>query len=206
MSKDWFRNTSWNDAIARSFYEKLARAGHKEQYLRIQASHLVSTHPDVSVDLLNQYFELPDQFDQAQAYVDRARALLRLGHIEAAIESYEAALAREASFPSLQTQAWLDLPFLIATRRIAASYERAVELLETFHARLMFPIDHFKWHAAQSLIAAERQDHGAARHHALLAIESAESEDSGYPHHRSVGLVGEQYLEVRRRLERYGKA
>lgn len=32
MTRDWFRNTSWNALIARAFAEKLRRARHKAQY------------------------------------------------------------------------------------------------------------------------------------------------------------------------------
>jgi len=48
MSDDWFRNTTWDDAIERAFDEKLRRARMKEQYLRIQASTLARSHPEVT--------------------------------------------------------------------------------------------------------------------------------------------------------------
>src|SRR5207248_662790 len=92
---EWFRNATWNAAVAQVFEEKLRRARRKEQYLRIQASTLAASHPQVALDLLERYFALPDQFDQAQACVDRAQALLALDRTDGAIESYEAALARE---------------------------------------------------------------------------------------------------------------
>ncbi len=107
MSTDWFRNAEWNDSIERAFHEKLRRARRKEQYLRIQASTLAHSYPEVALKLLDRYFELPDDFDHAQAHVDRATALLALGRVADAITAYEAALAREAVFPNLQTQAIL---------------------------------------------------------------------------------------------------
>src|SRR5688500_13421369 len=112
MVTDWFRNTTWNESVERAFDEKLRSAKRKEQYLRIQASTLARSHPDVALKLLDRYFELTDNFDHAQAHVDRATALLALGRVSDAIASYEAALAREAAFPKLQTQAYLDLPYL----------------------------------------------------------------------------------------------
>src|SRR5690606_19549407 len=162
-----FRNPTWNVAVAPVFEEKLRRARRKGQYLRIQASMLAVSHPQVALDLLDRYFALPDQLDQAQAHVDRARALLALERTDDAIESYEAALAREAAFPNLQTQASLDLPFLIATRGIKSRYEQAVELLEAHENRLMFPVDRFRWHAAHCLMAA---DTGVAKSHAAQAL------------------------------------
>ena len=96
---DWFRNSTWNPSIEALFEDKLRRARRKEQYLRIQACYLTQSHPDVALALLNRFFALPDQLDQAQAHVDRAAALITLGRFEDAIQSYEAALSREALFP-----------------------------------------------------------------------------------------------------------
>src|SRR5690349_600570 len=73
-SEDWFRNTEWNEAIAMNFEAKLRRARRKEQYVRIQAGCLATKHPDVALGLIDRFLAMPDQFDQAQAYCDRARA------------------------------------------------------------------------------------------------------------------------------------
>jgi tetratricopeptide (TPR) repeat protein len=204
MSTDWFRNTTWNEAIERSFNEKLHRARRKEQYLRIQAGLLARAHPEVALNLLKQYFALPNDFDHAQAYVNRAEALLALGRTKEAIGSYEAALAREVEFPNLQTQAYLDLPYLIATRGIREMYTRALLVLETYESRLMFPVDHFRCHAARALIAADGHDVATARSHAKRALEAAARHQSGFRYHPAVGLVSEQYDSVIQKLEGYG--
>jgi tetratricopeptide (TPR) repeat protein len=193
MSADWFRNTTWDEAIERHFNAKLDRARRKEQYLRIQACTLARSHPEVALRLLDRYFLLKDDFDHAQAHVDRATALLALGRIDEAVESYRAALTREAEFPNLQTQAYLDLPYLIATRGIRDNYGYAMELLEKYRGRLMFPVDHFRWHAACALIAAEIHDPAAAKTHAQHALEAAALDHSGLRYHPTVGLVTEQY-------------
>lgn len=201
MTTDWFRNTTWNESVERAFDEKLRRAKRKEQYLRIQASTLARSHPEVALELLDRYFELPDDFDRAQAHVDRATALIVLGRVDDAIASYEAALAREAAFPNLRTQAYLDLPYLIATRGIREQYGRALQLLQVDEASLMFPVDRFRWHAARALIAAGSQEPRVARVHAERALEAAARERSGFRYHPSVGLVTEQYDSVIRKLE-----
>jgi tetratricopeptide (TPR) repeat protein len=206
MSTQWFRNTTWDEAIERAFEEKLRRARRKEQYLRIQASRLARAHPKVALKLLDRYFELPDAFDHAQAHVDRATAFLALGRIDEAIASYEAGLVREAEFPNLKTYAYLDLPFLIATRGIRERYKQALQLLQGHEARLMFPVDRFRWHAARALIAAEGHDPSVARSHAERALEAAALEHSGFRYHPSVGLVGEQHDYVIRKLEAYRDA
>jgi tetratricopeptide (TPR) repeat protein len=203
---DWFRNTTWNEAVERAFDEKLRRAKRKEQYLRIQACTLARSYPEVALKLLDRYFELPDDFDHAQAHVDRATALLSMDRVENAITSYEAALAREVCFPKLQTKAYLDLPYLIATRGIRAHYDRALEVLQCHVARLMFPVDHFRWHAARALIAADLKEAEIARRHAEQAIEAAGHEHSGFRYHPSVGLVTAEYDNVVRKLEAYRAA
>jgi tetratricopeptide (TPR) repeat protein len=203
MSADWFRNTIWNDVIERNFNEKLHRARRKEQYLRIQACILARSYPEIALKLLEQYFSLKDDFDHAQAYVDRATALLALGRISEAIESYDAALSREAKFPNLQTQAYLDLPYLIATRGIREKYAYATQLLEKHKTRLMFPVDHFRWHATYALIASESHDTVAANEHARRALDAAAHDHSGFRYHPSVGLVTDQYDGLVQELKRY---
>ena len=158
MNADWFRNTTWNASIEQAFDDKLRRARRKEQYLRIQASMLAQSHPTVALNLLDRYFELPNDFDHAQAHVDRAAAYLALGRMAETLASYEAALARESVFPKLLTEAYIDLPYLIATRGIREQYSRALELLLRHKSRLMFPVDHFRWNTARALIAAATRD------------------------------------------------
>jgi len=197
----------WNEAVERSFNEKLHRAKRKEQYLRIQACTLARSHPEVALQLLDRYFVLKDDFDHAQAYVDRAKALLALGRINDAIESYNAALAREAEFPNLQTPAYLDLPYLIATRGIREKYDDAIQVLEKYKARLAspiaFPVDCFCWHAAYALITAERNDAASAKEHAQNALEAAALDHSGFRCHPTVGLVTKQYDQVVQKLKKY---
>lgn len=201
-AEDWFRNREWNSSIEEAFFRKLGRARRKEQYLRIQASTLASSHPKVALRLLEQYFKLKDDFDHAQAHVDQATAYIALNRLDEAIESYESAIERERDFPRLQTQAVLDLPFLIATRRIERLYDRCLELLSESRGQLMFPVDHFRWHAANALILSARRRTSTAREHALQALGAAAKDKSGFRNHPSVGLVGNRYQELRNELER----
>ncbi|MBK7898265.1 MAG: hypothetical protein IPJ99_02590 [Betaproteobacteria bacterium] len=201
MSTDWFRNTTWNEDIERAFDHRLRRARRKEQYLRIQSCTLARSHPEAALKLLDRYFELQDDFDHAQAYVDRATAFLTLGRIEEAIAAYEESLARESVFPNLLTQAYIELPYLVATRCIREHYERAKELLDLHEPRLMFPVDHFRWHAAQALIAGAAGESETASSHAKSALGAASHEHSGFRYHPSIGLVTSQYDEIIKKLE-----
>lgn len=197
---DWYRNREWSPEIEAQFSAKLKRARDKAQYLRIQACSLKNSHPETALMLLERYFALGDDFDRAQAYVDQADALLALGEIEAALTSYERALTREQEFPNALTQAYLELPFLIATTRRQDKYQRALEVLSQAQSRLMFPVDRFKWHAAHALISEATGADDAARRHARAALENAYAEHSGFRYHASVGLVGSKYPDLRHQL------
>jgi len=202
MSDDtWFRNSKWDTEIAARFEEKLRRARRKEQYLRIQACCLRISHPEVALELLDRFFQLPDQFDQAQARVDQATALLALGRVEEAITAYELALSREAEFPNLKTSAYIALPSLIVERELSAYYGRALEILRGHVHRPVFPSEQFQWHATQAVILQSRGYMEEARHHARAALEAAATKRSGFRYHPRVGLVNERHGGILRRLE-----
>lgn len=201
-AEDWYRNKEWNVKVETAFFEKLRRARRKEQYLRIQACILAPSHPEVALRLLDEYFKLSDDFDHAQAFVDRAAAYLALGEIDKAIQSYEAALRREEEFPTLQTQAYLNLPFLVASKHIEAHYQQCLDLLLKHQSRLMFPVDRFRWHASMAVMLKRKGDLTGAVENARKALTEARKEHSGFRHHPNVGLVGEKYEELQTELAR----
>lgn len=188
-TEDWYRNADWNTQIESAFFAKLRRARDKSQYLRIQACTLAEKHPHAALRLLDEYFELGDHFDMAQAYVDSATAFLALEKPSDAIASYEAALTREAEYPGLQTRAFIDLPYLIAERKIQAKFDRALELLDLYKERVKFPIDRFKWNAAGAIIQASNSNYREARSLANAALNAAAETESGFRFHPKIGLV-----------------
>ena len=204
--ESWYRNSDWDAGIEAQFFAKLGRAKDKAQYLRVQANILAKRHPAVALRLLDQYFALGDHFDLAQAHVDKATALLSLGDAEGAVEAYEAALAVEARRPNFETQAHLDLPLLVAERRDEMRYQRALDLLEKGASRLVFAADHFRWHAAKSLIARALGNLDEARKHARIALAAASKQNSGFRYHPDVGLVGDEHAGVRSELARMASA
>lgn len=192
----WFRNKTWDASTASAFEEKLRRARRKSQYLRIQASYLAQTHPQVALGLLDRYFALGDDFDHAQAHVDRAAAYLALGLVEDAFASYEAALEREAEFPNLRTNAYLELPYQIAILGSADRYAQAMALLSNAEKRLMFAVDHFVFHATRAIIFSAQGDLANARAEAKPALEAASRDHSGFRYHPSVGLVSDTHAKA----------
>jgi tetratricopeptide (TPR) repeat protein len=194
--QDWFRNTEWNESIERAFEEKLRRARQKSQYLRIQASTLAESHPTVALRLLERYLALDDKFDRAQAYCDQATAFRELGRIDDAVSAYEKALHREAECPNLKTQAYVELPFLIATRRLLERFDQAEQILRDYQSRLTFPVDRFMWHSAMALIAESRGDGASASEHAARALIEANQRHSGLQFHPAIGLVTQRHQRL----------
>jgi tetratricopeptide (TPR) repeat protein len=197
---DWYRNLDWNPEIETQFFEKLRRARDKSQYLRIQACLLTKSKPETALDLLERYFALGVHFDRAQAYVDQAEAFLSLGEIERALISYEHALAREKEYPNLLTQAYVELPLLVAMMERRERYDLATEIPDNSRSRPMFPAERFKWHAAHALISVARGDDGAAARYAAAALADASASASGFQYHPRVGLVGSAYSDLRLHL------
>jgi tetratricopeptide (TPR) repeat protein len=198
--EDWFRNTTWNDDVARSFNQKLRRARDKQQCLRLQAGKLASSHPEVALELLERYFALPDDLFDAEAYVVRATALRALGKPQEAAAAYEDALAQEAEFPTVVTQAYLELPLLVATAPLPQQYDRALAVLHQHQDRITFPVELFLWTASRALILAAQGQHAAAQASARQALEAARSETSGFRHHPTVGLVGDEHKPLLKKL------
>jgi tetratricopeptide (TPR) repeat protein len=197
---EWFRNPVWNDQVSAAFEAKLNRARRKEQYLRIQASTLAERRPEIAHLLLDRYFQMPDQFDAAQAHVDRAKAYVAQNFLSEAIAALERALSREAEFPQSRTQAFIDLPFLVARRGVRERYARARQLLEQHRDRVMFPVDIFKWNTACALIARDLGE--PARDFAQAAPQAAQTKQSGFRDHQEVGLVGTSLHDVEQQMQR----
>ncbi len=195
-NEDWYRNKTWNDELVSHFVTKLKRSRRKEQYLRIQASTLAEIEPEIALGLLDQYFELNDDFDHAQAYCDRASAFIALGKLEEAIEAYKLALKRESQFPRVLTDAYIEFPMLVAKHKMFHYIAEANEVLDDNKSRLIFPIDHFRWHATKAIFESESGNKKEASIQAGLALDAAKIKKSGFRFHQKLGLVGNKYKHM----------
>jgi len=200
----WWQNTSWNEETEAAFFRKLARARNKSLYLKGQARFLASNHPAAALRLLDQYFALGGDFGEAEAHFYRARAHVALRNVDAAIHSFEAALAREDAHPNFLTWAFLELPVLIATERRSALYDRAIDILTAHKSEslLIFPIQHYKWHGALALILHEKGQTLEAQSAAKQALEAAKATHTGFRYHPNLGLAGDTRDEFGTRLRK----
>jgi len=158
-------------------------------------------------DLHQQYVRGLDasssRFDTAQAHVDQATAYIAKGCLAEALAAYEFVLVQERIPPIVITQAYLNLPWLVATRRLEASYDRALRVLEEYKGRLTFPVELFRWNAAKALILADRAPGSVdVKECAAVALEAAAKTSSGLRYHSKLGLVGTEYRKVTDELEK----
>ncbi|WP_223789402.1 hypothetical protein [Marinicella meishanensis] len=153
----------------------------------IQALTLADMHPEVSIRLVEEYFESKkSQFDDARALLAKANALMALNDIESCILTFKEVLEKEREFPNFQTGVYLDYPYLVATHEVKAEYSNALDVLNEHVDRLAFPLDQFKWHASKALINSDRSE-------AKKALDVAEVKKSGFRFHQDVGLVGKEH-------------
>jgi tetratricopeptide (TPR) repeat protein len=198
---DWYQNSGWDETVAARFEDKLRRSRNKQHYLRVQATTLAASRPEVALDLLERYFSLGDSLDAAFAYQARADAYLALDRVDDAIVAYEATMRQEAVRPTVQTWVSVDFPFLVAVRNLTPYFARALEVLSSRKKSLVFPVTRFKSHAAAALILAAQGEARSAHIEAEAALRAANEKHSEFERHPKLGLVPQAYSDVIMRLK-----
>lgn len=194
-SDDWYRNIDWNSKIEEEFYAKLNRArSQRDQYMVIQALTLVNRHPKISLRLIDEYFDSRmNKFHDVMALLARAEAYLALDEIDNAVYAYRAVLDQETKVPNHLTTAYVDYPYFVAIHNVESEFNNAIKVLNENIERLMFPKDHYKWHAAKALIHSDKDE-------AVKALEAAQIKKSGFRFHPNVGLVGKEHRPIIKEL------
>jgi tetratricopeptide (TPR) repeat protein len=202
---DWYRNTEWDIEIEQAFRAKISRArGMRPQYLRIQAGQIADKYPDVSLALIDEYFETHDEFDVPNAYCVRAQAYQALGRQQDALLAYKQALEWEASHPRHISTARHDLPRLVVDGRLASEYDYALEILTSRYTASdhQFPSTRYHWNGCCALITFELGQWEEAREFAERAMRAAAETESPFRYHRNVGVVRDTSDEFGRRIKR----
>ncbi len=186
---EWYRNEVWDENTEKHFNDHLERVRLKQDYLRIQASYLTDNAPDAALALLDRYFEHGMHFDVAHAWYDRAVAFSAVGETVRALEAFRTALQEEEVNPARLTQAYLELPMLVADAEVEVWYPIALDVLRAHAQRLVSHRDFFKWNAANSLIMSARGFDEEAVKYALEAIQAKEDHAYGRKHYVNVGSM-----------------
>jgi hypothetical protein len=198
MTTDWYRHESWNEAVEKEFFAKLARArSQRDQYLAIQALTIAKGDPQTALRLVDIYFETKKtSSDDLGALTAKANALLASNQIDLAINTMKEILAIERIKPNRKTNTYVDYPFIVATQGLSAEYADALAVLDERKSDLAFPVSKFKWHAAKALIHRALQNLDDAKQQAGLALEAAQVKNSKLRYHRGLGLVGNEYKDM----------
>jgi hypothetical protein len=190
MPKDeWFRRETWSREDQAEFERRLARSrpASRAQYLRIQAVHLRQTRtPEllrVALTLLDRVVtEYPEDLQAALALTDRAECLLALGEWSAATEAFRAAVDAEKTFPSVRTDAYLSFAFDVVTRNDRTLFDEVSRVCRTHASEPRpFPVQQFRWHAVQALLADAEQSTEVARTEASAALAAAAASEGQVP-------------------------
>jgi hypothetical protein len=199
---DWFRNTTWSEAIEAEFLRRLSRArSQRDQYIVIQAITLARERPEVTLRLVDLYFSTRSTtWDDGRALEAKAKALAMMEDFPSAAETYRSVLAREKIKPGYRGSAYVDYPFMVATKQLESEYECALAILEDRKANVAFPIGRFLWNAAYALILSAVGRPGEAREYASAAVDAAQEQSSEFCKHRGLGLVGPEHRQLIQRL------
>jgi tetratricopeptide (TPR) repeat protein len=213
MAADWFRKRSWSQEDQRDFWQRLARAReyNHAQYVFVQGYTLVEAGAQYRAEAIALFDYVIDRFSDSITFVQalsaKADCLFSSGDTEGALIYYGQAIQRMRVKPNVQTWAWLEFAWIVATKELSDHYEATLDLLDEFGSeRQLFPVVAFRFFGCRALIhsACGRTDlaAGAAR----AALEAADKEVSGLRYHPKIGIVGSSYDDIRTRLTAIARA
>lgn len=209
---DWFRRKTWTEKDEKEFFARLARSRlpfHKAQYLRIQAAELAALGKPkltrVALELLARHIsEFTDPYAQTAAYFQKAMCHADLGENDAAVEYFRLSLAENRKAPNMEFGTALEFPWFIVSRQLTELYGEALSLVES--APIAFPVQSFQAAAVKALVSEFRGEERAAAHYAREAITAAGLRQSQFRYHRDLGLVGDEYAALVKKLEKLAQA
>jgi tetratricopeptide (TPR) repeat protein len=194
---EWFRRTSWTEVDRLEFRVRLERSRspfHKAQYLRIQAHHLEcdADPPQVgaALELLEELLrEYPEPSQVGEVHRQRGSCLAKLGHLEQALRSFQAALDAERRYPGVQGTAYLDYAEVVLQLGRSELYEDALACLGQRAEKTPFPITQYRSDVATAFLCERLGRTAEARAAATQALAAAAKTESPFRYHRRLGLV-----------------
>jgi tetratricopeptide (TPR) repeat protein len=194
---DWYRKKSWSLEDESDFFARLKRARKdiQAQYLKIQGIELATTDnpklwtvaESLLIKVLSDYPD--DRFNRSSSLHTLGEIEEKRGHTEKAMTWYKQALAFEATYPSVKTQADIDFAVLAAKSGSSSEYAYIKELFEHRIDTIVFPIEKYKINSVLAIIAHTTGDQSKAKAYADRAEEGANALTSGLSFHKDLGLV-----------------
>ncbi|WP_158669460.1 tetratricopeptide repeat protein [Bradyrhizobium guangdongense] len=207
MPADWFRKKCWSEEDQTDFWRRLAKARHhnRAQYVFIQGFTLMEAGPQYRVDAISLFDHVIDRYPGSMNFVAalsaRADCLLDSGDVDGALTYYDRAVHQMRIEPTIQTWAWLDFAWLVATSALSDKYETALSLLDEFGSKQqLFPVVTFRLCGSRALIQSAYGLTDVAAAAARTALDAADRKESGLRYHPDIGLVGDRYGEAYARL------
>jgi tetratricopeptide (TPR) repeat protein len=205
---DWYRNRAWTPEIEAAFGARLARSRNdrgRAQYLRIQAACLAESgdvrSTEAALALLDRMLaEYPDRIQLAQARLQRAKCLERLGRDDETIAAFREALRSERAFPNVKTDAWIAFGWFAIERGRSELYTEAIAILDEFARSTLFAFEVYRLHAIRAIVLDHSNDPAEARMQARAALDAAAARHSGLRYHPTWGLVRDTDAPIHRRL------
>jgi tetratricopeptide (TPR) repeat protein len=195
----WAERSTWTPDDQSQFYAKLKRARriNRASYLIRQAEALAKSRwPDgnaIALALLDEATTHGvEAFHRSAFHKLRAECLFRRGDAEAAAAAYDAAFDAQAALPNIRVGLEIAFAWEVATRRIEALYDKAVERLAPVAKESMtlaWPINQYRYFGALAIISDELGDREGARRWATNALAASERVEGPFPRHRSLGVV-----------------
>lgn len=207
MAADWFRKRSWSQTDQEDFWQRLARARehNRAQYIFIQGYTLMEAGPQYATTAIALFDVVIDRYSDTissvQALSARATCLLNVGDNEGALTYYLRAIEQRRVRPSVETWAWLDFAWVVATEGISDRYEAALDVLDEFgNSRQLFPVVAFRLNGSRAIILSACRLIDLAADAARAALAAADKAVSGLRYHQKIGTVGSRYEDIRTRL------
>jgi tetratricopeptide (TPR) repeat protein len=210
MTKEWYRNNLWHEAIATEFETRLRRArgsDSKAQYLKLQACHLLFV-PDaevqaIGINLLHKLFA-----DYASEIMEVVGGYDALGEYYLKQENWQKAeyyfrlVISHFGTPYIQkTHKRTELKLAEALLKSGSkeALTEAYQLISAFPENELHLNNHlFYFHQLAALVYAALNKASEAKEYARQAIELACITEPQFARHKTVGLVKATEQQIRK--------